>query len=35
MSDGRFLCGGLKGRRIERMIREALFAREDVDGSWI
>jgi hypothetical protein len=36
ISDDRFLGEGLNGRRIERMIREALFGREeDVDGSWI
>jgi len=33
-SDCRFFCGGLKGRRIEYNIREALFGREeDVDDS--
>jgi len=33
MSDCRFFCGGLKERRIESMIREALFGREDIDDS--
>jgi hypothetical protein len=34
ISDDRFLDEGLNGRRIERMIREALLGREEEVDGW-